>query len=132
ILYGGKGGSYDYPFFMYYSDYGVVHVESTGLKMTNTIVKGVANYGLSVYEKGYFSSFMNNNVNGNTSYPVYIHFNQAHTIGTGNTFDGAGIFVFGEYFTQPNVTWLKQSIPYILDGNKELNSGSSGPSNLHI
>src|SRR5258706_4983401 len=120
ILYGGKGGSFDYPAFTYYTDYGIVHVQSTGLKITNTKITGGANYGFSVYEKGYFTSFTGNTVSSNTSYPGYIHFNQAHTMGTGNTFDGAGIMVFGQYFSQLSATWSKLNVPYILDGLKNI------------
>src|SRR5690606_29561517 len=66
-----------------------------------------------------------NTVTDNTSYPVWMPFNLAHTIGTGNTFNGKGILLHSQYFNnEGEVTWNKLNVPYLLKGLKSISTGT--------
>jgi parallel beta-helix repeat protein len=133
VLYGGKAGQWSYDLGMSYYSYGVVHVHKTGLRLENTTVTGAAHYGASLGEYAHFTSFTGNTFSGNTSYPVYIHINNVHTIGAGNQWpDSKGIFVFGQTFQQLQATWKKQDVPYVLNSEKWISGGTAGPANLRI
>lgn len=133
IKYGGKADSWFYDGFTYYTNYGMVHVEKTGVSIQNSSVTGGANYAISLSADAYFTSFTGNILSENVNYPIYISMNYAHTIDAGNTIlSDKGIYVHSQYFTQAMATWKKQDVAYILEGEKRLSAGNAGPSNLHI
>lgn len=134
IKFGGKANAtWDYEAFTYYTNYGIVHVGKTAVKINNTKISGAANYAVSLSENGYFTAFTGNTLSNNVNHPIYIHVNYAHTIGAGNTIQSTkGIYVYGQDFMQPSATWRKQNVPYVLVGEKRLLTGQNGPSNLTI
>ena len=105
----------------YSTDIGEVYVENSSVKINNSTIRNSASPGISLNDGGKFVSLQDNVIMGNATYPVSIYASSAHTIGTGNTMDNPGIYVYGETVAS-NVTWLKQMVPYILDGTTYVGS----------
>jgi len=103
----------------YASYYGSVILEDCSVHITNTEVRLSEAYGISLHDDAYFIDFTGNYVHDCNSYEVFIQGNYVHSIGVANQWDedGMGIKVDGDYFTQPDRTWLAQSTAYVIDGN---------------
>jgi parallel beta-helix repeat protein len=111
----------------YSANYGMLHVDGSSIAVTNSTFKNSQTMGISLADDGSFQTFSDNTFEGNADFPIQIFGNHVHTIGTGNTFNtGPGIEVRADKLEQSDVTWLKQNVPYILDGifRIESNSGS--------
>ena len=77
-------------------------------------------------EEAMFTECSDNVFEDNGTYPIELHGNFAHTIGMGNSFNtGPGILVKGDRIEQAEITWLKQEVPYVVDGDLDL-GGTSG------
>lgn len=126
VMYGGKTDSwFDYESGTYYNSYGLIDIINVGVEITNTEIKGAANFGVGLRGYGYFTQFDNNTLKENASYPISINIDRAHTIGTGNTFESTkGIYLHSQYYKQLNATWRNHSVPYILEGQKMVGSGT--------
>jgi parallel beta-helix repeat protein len=115
----------------YSASYGMIHLNGSGISVTNSTISHSETVGISLKEDAMFAECADNAFEDNTSAPIKIYGNYAHTIGTGNSFNtGPGILVSGDNIEQSDVTWLKHEIPYILEGDMEL--GSSSGSKLTI
>lgn len=125
IKYGGKAnGTWDYPGFEYYTDFGVLWVESSAVGVNNTKIIGAANFGISMADESMFSSFTNNTFSNNASYPINLSVNSVHTIGEGNQFAGSkGIYARRGWFEQTDAHWQKLDVPIIV-GNIDHTSNS--------
>lgn len=118
LQFGGKARSdWDYEPFTYYNSYGVVDIMNSAVHIENTRISGAANYAVSLSRDAYFTTFANNTLTNNTSYPISIYVNNVHTIGTGNHIQGdKGIYVTGTGgYRQPDVTWKRQEVPYVIN-----------------
>lgn len=102
----------------YGSSYGEIHLDDANIKIDNSTIRFSKQYGISLSSDSWFGSFTNNTLNNIETYPINIYGNYVHTIGTGNTLTtGKGILVEGDDFEQSSATWLKQTCPYILNGD---------------
>ena len=82
-------------------------------------------------DEAFFTACTGNTFQDNASVPIELYGNYAHTIGAGNTFNsGPGIMVNGDKIEQAEITWLKQQVPYIIDG--DIYIGSATGSKLSI
>ena len=94
---------------------GAVDVNETILSMENSTVRYSASYGISLDNTGSFKSFSGNTLEENDSYPISIHANYTHTIGSGNTLNTTrGILVRGGDMVQEDARWSKQTCPYVI------------------
>jgi PKD repeat protein len=102
-----------------YSDnYGSIHIESRSLSIENTTISYSENFGVSAGNEGFFQSFENNELTENGKSAISIYGNYVHTLGAGNSIDSpTGIRVIADNLEQENVTWLKQTAAYYLDGD---------------
>ena len=101
----------------YSTSYGMIYVDGSSVSITHSSLMYSQEYGIAMRDDGSFDAFSDNTFEGNGNVPIEIFANYAHTIGTGNTFNtGPGIIVKGDDMEQADVTWLKQNIPYIVDG----------------
>jgi len=115
----------------YSASYGMIYLNGSGMSLTNSTISNSETEGISLRDDAMFTGCSDNVFEDNTTYPIKIYGNYAHTIGTGNSFNtGPGILLAGDYIEQADVTWLKHEIPYILKGDMEL--GSSSGSKLTI
>jgi len=115
----------------YSSSYGMIYLNGSGLSLTNCTISNSETEGISMKDNATFTECSDNVFEDNTSFPIKIYGNYAHTIGTGNSFNtGPGILLRGDHIEQADVTWLKHEVPYILEGDMEL--GSSSGSKLTI
>jgi parallel beta-helix repeat protein len=113
----------------YSSNYGMINIDGSSISMDNCTVKNSKTSGISLSNSAEFESFSNNTFEDNATYPIEIHANFAHTIGTGNVFNtGPGILVNGDDIDHQEVTWLKHPVPYIID--KDIYLGSASGSKL--
>ena len=131
----GTNSSFDYCDFEYgggySSNYGMLYAQESGFSLTNSTVMNSMYYGISFGTDAGFGTCTGNSFADNGTQPIHIGANYAHTIGAGNQFaEGTGIEVDGEDLVQSNVTWLKQNVPYICDGDIYL--GSTSGSTLTI
>ena len=125
----GSSSSFAYCDFSYgggYSgNYGMINVDGSAISLTQSSVLFSESQGVSLRDDASFVSCTGNTFEGNGSFPIEIYGNYAHTIGTGNTFNtGPGIRVRADDMEQADVTWLKQNIPYLIDGTIYVGSTS--------
>jgi len=115
----------------YSSSYGMIYLNGSGISVTNSNISNSETEGISLKDDAILTECSDNVFEDNTTFPIKIYANYAHTIGTGNSFNtGPGILLRGDQIEQADVTWLKHEVPYILDGDMEL--GSSSGSKLTI
>ncbi len=110
-----------------YSDnYGMIYVKESGISVTNSTITLSESQGIAMNSEAMFTECSDNVFENNGGYPIELHGNFAHTIGMGNSFNtGPGILVKGDQIEQAEVTWLKQEVPYVVDGRLDL-GGTSG------
>ena len=106
-----------------YSDNGSIYIDGSSVKIDNSRISNSLTSDIYCHNSGRFGSFTNNNVVISQTYPVIIDANEAHTLGTGNTYSDPGIFVNAATISA-NVTWLAQSAPYIINGDVYVESAS--------
>jgi len=110
----------------YSSNYGMIVIDGSSVAITNSTFKNSQTMGISLSDDGYFEEFTGNVCEDNAGVPIQIYGNYAHTIGSGNVFNtGTGILVKADDMEQSDVTWLKQNVPYIIDGLLKIESLSS-------
>ena len=109
-----------------YSDnYGMIYVKDSEISVTNSSITQSESQGISMGDEGMFTECSNNVFEDNASYPIELYGNFAHTIGMENTFNtGPGILVKGDKVDQPEITWLKHNVPYVVDGRLDLGATS--------
>jgi parallel beta-helix repeat protein len=107
----------------YTSDYGAIYLEGTHINIDHCTVQYSRYLGISLNSDAWFGSFTGNTLKDIQLYPIGIHGNYVHTIGTGNTITTSkGILVYGDYFIQASATWLNLGCPYILYGELYIQS----------
>jgi PKD repeat protein len=105
----------------YSSQYGMVYVNGAAINLTNSSLSNSESMGISFTYDAMFTACTDNTFEDNQIVPIEIFGNYAHTIGTGNTFlTGPGILVKADDIDQAEVTWLRHSIPYVVDGDLHL------------
>jgi parallel beta-helix repeat protein len=115
----------------YSSSYGMIYLNGSGISVTNSTISNSETEGITLKDDATLTECSDNVFEDNSTFPIKIYANYAHTIGTGNTFKtGPGILLAGDKIEQADVTWLKHEVPYILGGDMEL--GSSSGSKLTI
>jgi parallel beta-helix repeat protein len=107
----------------YGSDYGAIYLQATHINIDHCTVQYSRYLGISLNSDAWFGSFTGNTLKDIQLYPIGIHGNYAHTIGTGNTITTSkGVLVYGDYFEQASATWLNLGCPYILYGELYIQS----------
>lgn len=102
----------------YSENYGEIHVDGSAVSIQNSIVRYSGAFGLSLTDDGYFTGFTGNTLQENTSNPVSIYANNAHTLGTGNTISTAtGILVRADEIDREDATWVKQTCAFVINGD---------------
>ena len=115
----------------YSPSYGMIYLNGSGMSLTNSTISNSETEGISMKDDALFTDCSDNVFEDNTGFPIKIYGNYAHTIGRGNSFNTAsGILVAGDHIEQADITWLRQEVPYILEGDMDL--GSSTGSKLTI
>lgn len=109
----------------YSANYGMIHIDGAGISLSNSTIMKSESQGVSLTNDAMFVECFDNVFGENSTFPIELYANYAHTIGLGNTFNtGPGLLVNADYIEQADITWHKQDIPYILDGNIRLGSAS--------
>lgn len=109
----------------YTSDYGAIYLEGVHVNIDHCTVQFSEYFGVTLNSDAWFGSFTNNTLKDIGSYPIGIHGNYVHTIGTGNTITTSkGVRVYGDYFEQASATWLNLGCPYILYGEFYIQSAT--------
>ncbi len=93
-------------------------VANSGFKLINSTIRDCRNHGVVFDENSGFVECTNNTIQDCEKDPIYLSAANAHTIGTGNILEagqGMGIHVKDGIVTK-NVTWLKQTVPYVMEG----------------
>lgn len=107
----------------YSAGYGMIHVYGSGISLTNSTLSQSEFKGISLGTEAMFTECSDNIFEDNGTFPIEIYGNFAHTVGMGNSFNTArGILVKGDKIILPEVTWLKQQVPYVVDGDLDLGS----------
>lgn len=110
---------------------GAVHLDEANVAMENTEISKSGGLGISLGSNSYFTSFTNNEMLEAASYAISIDGNYANTIGVGNNITtDLGIEVKAGRLEQADITWKKQTVPYVITGDVYL--GSSTGSRLTI
>lgn len=92
---------------------------NSGFKMIHCTIRDCKNFGVIFDEYSGFTECTGNNVYDCEKDPIFISASYTHTIGAENIIEaapGMGIHVSGGTIDK-NVTWLKQTMPYIIEGN---------------
>ncbi len=109
----------------YSANYGMIYLKGSGIAVTNSTISLSESQGIALSSDAKFTDCSDNVFEDNGSFPIEIHGNFAHTVGSGNSFNsGPGILVKGDKVEQAEITWLKQDVPYIVDGRIELGSAA--------
>jgi parallel beta-helix repeat protein len=109
----------------YTNDLGAIYLEGTHINIDHCTVQNSKYFGITLNSDSWFGSFTNNTLKDIGLYPIGIHGNYVHTIGTGNTITTTkGIRVYGDYFEQSSATWLNLGCPYILYGDLYIQSAT--------
>jgi len=115
----------------YNDNYGMIHVQETRVAIRNSMIRESEAHGITLNSEGSFEAFSDNTLELNNLSAISIFGNHAHTIGSGNTISGdKGIFVQGDRVERSSVTWLKQTVPYFIQG--DLYVGSETGTTLNI
>jgi len=128
IKYGGKGSTFFYPGFEYFSSWGTVHLKDCQVTINNTTIQNGAAYGLVLTDNATLKSFLNNTFTTNTKSPVRMPVKVLHQLGSTSKFiNEKDIEVVGaDYLSLTgDVTWYKQDVPYSIDGRIGLSTGFS-------
>lgn len=125
----GSFSSLDYCDIAYGGGYnasnGMIYVEGSAFSLTNSHISNSESQGVSLRSEAWFTACSDNIFEANSTAPIRIYGNYAHTIGTGNIYNtGPGILVEGDRVEEPDITWLKQGVPYICDGDIFLGSNT--------
>lgn len=101
----------------------------SGFTFINSIIHDCLNYGVVFDAYSGFVACTNNTVTDCTKDPIFLYAGYAHTIGADNIIEageGMGIHVSGSTIDK-NVTWLKHTMPYIMEGQfyVETNTGTA-------
>ncbi len=131
----GSGSSLAYCDFEFGGGYsgsiGMIYMDGSSISVNHCSFTNSESTGLTLTNDAMFTEFMNNSFADNTTYPLEIFGNYAHTIGEGNTYaDDKGILVKGDNIEQSDVTWINQGVPYVVDN--DLNLGAATGSRLVI
>jgi PKD repeat protein len=109
----------------YTSNYGSIYLEEVHVNIDHCTVQYSEFYGITLNSGAWFGSFTNNTLKDIGSYPIGIHGNYVHTIGSGNTITTSkGVQVVGDNFEQASATWLNLGCPYILYGELYVQSAT--------
>ncbi|MBE9468085.1 MAG: hypothetical protein IMY72_07165 [Bacteroidetes bacterium] len=104
-----------------YNDYsGIIQMVDCHVSIDHCDIQHSTNYGIALENNAYFTLFTNNNLSDISNHPIKLDPNSAHTLGIDNTYTTGsstkGILVDGGTFNKADETWLKQSVPYVIDG----------------
>jgi PKD repeat protein len=115
-----------------YSDsYGMVHLKDAEVTFNNCTFRHSASKGITLNANAGFQSFDNNAVKNNDLNPISIYASHAHTIGTGNDIESStGILVSGNDVDHAEVTWKKQSVPYLISNDVYVQSSTGAILNI--
>jgi len=124
VSYAG-GGSFNV-----FGDLGnVVMFEHAKVAITNTEISNGNEHGLNaVWRNTEIRAFNNNNITGNTKYPVFSLTEYGNMFDASNSFVGNDmdyIFLDGSYVIRGNRTWQKTNVPYLIEGAITIDNGES-------
>ena len=108
----------------YSANYGMIVLDEAGVSITNSTFENSESSGITLFDDAFFTEFTGNTVDNNGVYPIEIYGNFAHTIGAGNNLTGRGILVDGDNMEQSEASWIKQTVPYLIDGTLYIGSTS--------
>lgn len=107
----------------YGSGYGMIYLYNSEVSIVHSTIAGSQVQGIALEDAASFSEFTGNVLNDHGEAAIEIYGNYVHTLGLGNTFSsGSSILVKGDVMEQTDVTWLKQDVPYIIDGSLYIQS----------
>ncbi len=130
---GCTNSSFKYCTFEYgggYADYSAIIVASSGVEFAveNSTIKYSEAYGIVLDDGASFSSFQNNTMSDIANEFIYLSANAVDGVGTGNDFQSTltnkGIKIGSSTMDKPDVTWLNQNAPYIIQGTVYIESTS--------
>lgn len=106
-------------------NYGMVNIEDCSISFDNCTINSSGSDGIWLRDAG-FNSFTNNTFTNsdNSSYPINIEADYAHTLGYGNTVDKLGAKVRSGTISG-NVTWKKLGFPYYVTDIVTVSSSTS-------
>jgi len=109
----------------YSNSYGMIYLDGSSLSLTNSTIRFSQYQGIVLTADASFTACTGNTFENNTTAPIQVYGNFAHTIQAGNTFNtGPGILVKGDNLEQSEASWVKNDVPWIIDGNLILGSAS--------
>ncbi|MCK4748278.1 MAG: right-handed parallel beta-helix repeat-containing protein, partial [Bacteroidales bacterium] len=115
----------------YSASYGMLYIDGSSVSIDNSTFRYSAEGGIVLREDGFFQSFSGNELVENASYPIEIHGNHAHTIGSGNTITTVmGVLVNGGRMETAVATWIKLTCAYVV--GTDLYIGSETGSSLTL
>ena len=113
---------------------GMIQMDDCHVSFDHCDIQHSENYGIVLEGNAYFTSFTNNNFSDISNHPIKLDANSAHTVGTGNTYTTSsstkGILVNGGTYNKADETWLKQSVPYVIDGTVYIQNTSGAKLNI--
>ena len=107
----------------YSENYGMISLNGSGISLTNSALRYSESMGISLTNDAHFEAFSDNTFEAIATFPVEIFGNFVHTIGPGNSYISTkGILVQSDRVDNADVTWIRQEVPYIIDGYLDVGS----------
>lgn len=99
------------------ADAGMLYISGCEVVVEDSEFTSSSSYAIHVDRDGKFKSFNNNVISDCDKEAMFMHPDNVHTIGLYNVFNsGRGIYIGDTPLTEPDVTWNKQTCPYVTDG----------------
>jgi hypothetical protein len=99
------------------------------VSITNTELSNGKEHGFnSSYNNTEIMAFENNVITGNDKFPVYSRIDMGYAFSGNNALTGNGkdyIYLKGGQVIGDDRTWIKNSVPYLIDGNLKIGNGES-------
>lgn len=93
-----------------------IDISKTSLTIENCKITNSASAGINIEKDGFFESFTKNEIGSCASYAIHLFPNSISSLGANNTITtNMGIGVKSGTFNLASATWLKQTVPYVLE-----------------
>jgi parallel beta-helix repeat protein len=102
----------------YSSNYGNIYMADCAVSIVSSTIRHSEAHGIVAADGGYFAAFTGNTIEDVALSAIMILGNYVHTIGAMNNLSSSrGITIKSDEIDQANITWLKQTAPYVIDGD---------------
>lgn len=99
------------------ADAGMLYISGCEVTVEDSEFTRSSSYAIHVDRDGKFKSFTSNVISDCDKEAMFMQPDNVHTIGLDNIFNSdRGIFIGHTPLTEPDVTWMKQTCPYVTDG----------------